>query len=312
MSQTYQICEVTVTLPSLGTITTDGPGNQVKHGDQCRVYLYAVKPDWRSGSTFEGFIVGWFTVQGCCERPYKRSQKIMMPDGYKLVALMVDEYGIPTSWDSLPVYFSGGYIGSPVDALDGIADLPLYKISSDIAIEQKIADALDTVMDRYHEQFGNAEPEKTAVVFLADRWVAIEGNYTADEMSHAVEYIKRKRKEKADAKAMAESSPFAIKDGQVFIKDASIGNSVGSGWRITNVGEPINSHNFIPKKGISDNFQQGESLVKILAEKLAVAANTQNALETALQQSIKNVVDEAIQQAMRPGGVIWKARSRGI
>lgn len=119
MSLTYQICEVTVTLPSLGTITTDGHSNQNKHGDKCRVDLYAVKPDWRSGSSFEGFIVGWFTFEGYCETPYNRSQKIMMPDGYKLVALIVDQNGMPTSWDSLPVQFSGGPICTPIDALIG-------------------------------------------------------------------------------------------------------------------------------------------------------------------------------------------------
>lgn len=211
MSLAYQICEITVTLPSLGTITTDGPGNQIKRGDKCRVDLYAVKPDWRSGSSFEGFIVGWLTFEGYCETPYNRSQKIMMPNGYKLVALMVDEYGMPTSWDSLPVQFSGGPIGTPVDAL--------------------------------------------------------------------------------------------------------IGNGVGSGWRITN---GIASHNFIPKKDISDHRQQhadgvmpgdedDESQVKFLAEKFAVAANTQNALEAALHKVIKQVVVETLRQAMQPGGTIWRA-----
>ncbi|EFN8837699.1 hypothetical protein D6914_09865 [Escherichia coli] len=110
MSQTYQICEVVVTLPSLGTITTDGPGNQIKHGDKCRVHLYAVKPDWRSGGTFEGFIVGWLTHEGHSESPFKNRQKIIMPGGYKLIALSVDERGIPVSWDSLPVMFVGGFI----------------------------------------------------------------------------------------------------------------------------------------------------------------------------------------------------------
>ncbi|WP_286931917.1 hypothetical protein [Leclercia sp. UBA5958] len=205
MSLTYKIREVTVTLPSLGTITTDGPGNQIKHGDKCRVGLYAVEPEWRSGSIFEGFIVGWLTFEGYCETPYKRSQKIMMPYGYDLVALKVDEWGMPTSWDSLPVQFSGGSIGTPVDAL--------------------------------------------------------------------------------------------------------IGNGVGSGWRITN---GIASHNFIPKKDISDHCQQGESRVKILAEKFSVAANTQNALEAALQEVIKKVVDESLQQAMQPGGTIWNSLRRGF
>lgn len=110
MPNTYQICEVTVTLPSLGTITTDGAGNQIKRGDKCRVHLYAVGRDWRSGSIFEGFNVGAITFIGYTESPFKRSQKILMPDGYKLVALRVDDDGVPTSWDSLPVQFVGGLI----------------------------------------------------------------------------------------------------------------------------------------------------------------------------------------------------------
>ncbi|EOJ9641364.1 hypothetical protein ACHOYD_08865 [Enterobacter hormaechei] len=222
MSQTYQICEVTVTLPSLGTITTDGPGNQIKHGDKCRVHLYAVKPDWHSGTIFEGFNVGAINFTGYTDSPFKRSQKILVPDGYKLVALRVDDDGVPTSWDSLPVHFTGGFIESPIDELDGIADLPRYKISNDIAIQQKIANALDEAKQRSSEVFGGYQADKTAVVFLADRWVAIEGGYTPDEMRDAVEYIKRQRKEKADAKALAESSPFYIVAGVVHIKQSVI------------------------------------------------------------------------------------------
>ncbi|CAH6661261.1 phage tail tip fiber protein [Pseudocitrobacter vendiensis] len=141
MSNTYQICEVTVTLPSLGTITTDISGNQIKHGDKCRVYLYAVQPDWRSGGTFEGFTVGWLTYEGYSESPLNRSQKIIMPDGYKLIALRVDECGIPTSWDSLPVHFSGGYISK------GLADLSPFAMNDgqvfikDAFIDKSIASA---------------------------------------------------------------------------------------------------------------------------------------------------------------------------
>lgn len=128
---------------------------------------------------------------------------------------------------------AGGYIGSPLDALDEIADLPRYKIGSDYAIQKKIADALDTALARHYEQFGNTEPEKTAVVFLEHRWVAIQGGYTPDEMRDAVEHIKRLRKQKADEKAMAESSPYFVKDGQVFIKDAFIGNAIKTSVKLS-------------------------------------------------------------------------------
>ena len=56
---------------------------------------------------------------------------------------------------------AGGYIGSPLDALDEIAD---------------------------------------------------QGGYTPDEMRDAVEYIKRTRQTKALGKALAEPSPFVMKD----------------------------------------------------------------------------------------------------
>lgn len=65
-----------------------------------------------------------------------------MPDGYKLVALRVDRTGVPTSWESLPVHFSGGYIDNPEVALDGIAD------------------ALDAALAHHYEQPCNAQPGK--------------------------------------------------------------------------------------------------------------------------------------------------------
>jgi len=346
MSLTYQICEVTVTLPSLGTITTDGPGNQIKHGDKCRVDLYAVKPDWRSGSSFEGFIVGWLTFEGYCETPYSRSQKIMMPAGYKLVALMVDEYGIPTSWDSLPVHFSGGPIGTPVDALDGIADLPLYSISSDLAIQQKIADALDTALARYHVQYGNSEPEKTPVVFLAERWVALEGKYTAEEIRDAVEHIKRTRLAKKLRKSLEEISPFSVKDGQVFIKDAFIGGGVvsanysvkmgmdhtgiqhaagmslgvnGDQSKVVFAADRYKVHEAASSitENVKTKIKLGDEMKQAvidavresdLFESLLAGLNAQAASIDGLQRAISDAVTDAIKNALKPGGMLWNKR----
>lgn len=117
---------------------------------------------------------------------------------------------------------AGGYIGNHLKALDEIADLPRYKISSDMKRQELIANALDEAKQRSNEVFSGFPADKTAVIFLADRWVAIEGGYTPDEMRDAVEYIKRQRKEKADAKALAESSPFYVVGGVVHIKQAVI------------------------------------------------------------------------------------------
>lgn len=123
--------------------------------------------------------------------------------------------------------------------LSAVYTLPRHKISSDMKRQKLIANALDEAKQRSNEVFSGFPADKTAVIFLADRWVAIEGGYTPDEMRDAVEYIKRKRKEKADEKAMAKSSPFVMKDGQVFIKDAVIGNGIVS----TNYNVKLNVNN---------------------------------------------------------------------
>lgn len=257
-----------------------------------------------------------------------------------------------------PVHFAtGGYISSPVDALCGIAGLPHYRISSDLAIQQKIADALDAALARHYEQFGNTTPEKTAVVFLADRWVAIEGSYTSDEMRDAVEYIRRKRKEKADEKAMAESSPFVIKGGEVFIKDAFIGNGIASANYSVKVGTNHGGKKYAAGMGVdvengqkkvvfkADHFKvqkatggiienatattatvkgvnnvsvdpqlsdwMQRAIVKAVRESdlftsLQSSLNAQAASTAALQQAMPDVVNDAIRNALKPGGLLWR------
>lgn len=183
---------------------------------------------------------------------------------------------------------AGGYIGSPLNALDEIADLPRYKISSEIAVQQKIADALDTGMARYYEQFGNPEPDKTVVFFLACRWVAIKGCYTDEEIRDAVEHIKRLRKQKADEKAMAESSPFVMKDGQVFIKDAFIGNGIVSANY--NVKLNINNVDKPHEAGMTLVVEDGQSKVEFMADRYTVHEAASSIIENAVATSAKTKI----------------------
>ncbi|MFW6807316.1 hypothetical protein ACM7TS_13585, partial [Enterobacter hormaechei] len=183
---------------------------------------------------------------------------------------------------------AGGYIGSPLDALDEIADLPRYKIGSDYAIQKKIADALDTALARHYEQFGNTEPEKTAVVFLEHRWVAIQGGYTPDEMRDAVEHIKRLRKQKADEKAMEESSPFVMKDGQVFIKNAVIPKV------------QLSRTETDPRKGYAINVGIGPEI------------KTSVKLSPEMEKAISDVVSAELKKNLKPGGTVWEWLRRGF
>lgn len=104
--------------------------------------------------------------------------------------------------------------------------------------------------------------------------------------------------------------PLTVNHGQAFIDNALVGGSVMSAnYNVKlNVADKGKQH----EADMALDVENGKGRIKFLAEKFAIASNTQNALEAALQQSIKKVVDETIQQAMQPGGAIWTSLRRGI
>lgn len=224
---------------------------------------------------------------------------------------------------------SGGYISSYLDALDEIADLPHYRISSDIAIQQKIADALDTWLARRHEQLGDAEREKQVVAFMDGRWVAIRGDYTPDEIREAAEYIHRYRLSKKLQKSMEDISPFVVKNGEVFIKNAFIGGAIDSAapedtQAVTNVYN-INvgvSRNKSEKADFGDNgidihVNVEDLLRNALAaheeiERLRKAGDVANkvAADTKAMDELAGHVRKVIMQECCPGGVIRSLFSR--
>ncbi|EOG7144877.1 DUF1983 domain-containing protein [Enterobacter hormaechei] len=245
--------------------------------------------------------------------------------------------------------------------------------------EKIIADALDTALARHYEQLGNAEREKTAVVFMDGRWVAIQGGYTPDEIRDAVEYIKHKRLTKEFGKGLAELSPFALKDGQVFIKDAVIGNGiVSANYSVTlnvagkgkpheagmtlgvegenskvefladrykvheaaqsasnnekttfNVGlsfggfpgaishdkaNPVDGNN-ATKTSLND--EMCEAIISAVRESDLFAAlqakiDAQTASVVGLQQAMHEAVNDALRNALKPGGILWNTRSSGL
>ncbi|EBO3327880.1 hypothetical protein AU584_02410 [Salmonella enterica subsp. enterica serovar Agona str. SL483] len=56
--------------------------------------------------------------------------------------------------------------------------------------------------------------------------IELDTTFTHDEIRDALEYIKRVRQTKAFGKALADLSPFTVKNGEVFFKDAVIGNGL--------------------------------------------------------------------------------------
>ena len=188
-----------------------------------------------------------------------------------------------------------GKIGEPTktpdDALgelSAVYTLPRYKISSYMNRQELIANALDEAKQRFSEEFGGVPADKTAVVFLADLWVAVEGGYTPDEIRDAAEYIKRKRKQKADEKAMAESSPFVMKDGQVFIKNAVIPKV------------QLSRTETDPRKGYAISVGIGPEI------------KTSIKLSPEMEKAISDVVSVELKKNLQPGGTIWNSLKSGF
>lgn len=170
--------------------------------------------------------------------------------------------------------------------LSAVYTLPRYKISSDMKRQELIANALDEAKQRSKEVFGGFPADKTAVVFLADRWVAIEGGYTPDEIRDAVEHIKHRRLTKEFGKGLADLSPFAVKDGQVFIKDAVIPKV------------QLSRTETDPRKGYAINVGIGPEI------------KTSVKLSPEMEKAISDVVSAELKKNLQPGGTIWSALSR--
>ncbi|WP_313123840.1 DUF1983 domain-containing protein [Pseudescherichia sp.] len=229
MSNTYQVAEVSVTLPAIGTVSRDDYGNEVKCGAKCRVHLHAVHPDWRKqGSVFDGFLVGSVLTCGYTDMPTHHTRRILMPDGYKLVALSVDEGGMPKSWDSLPVCFVGGFIENG----------RRYEVGMGVAVEDG----------------------KEQVAFKADRF------------------------------AVTAAAQSIIENAQAIMTNASI--------TATEL-----------KPRLSDEMR--DAVIDAIRESdvfkaLQASQDAQASALVAMQQAIEQTATDAIRNAMKPGGLLYR------
>lgn len=91
---------------------------------------------------------------------------------------------------------------------------------------------------------------------------------------------------------LAELSPFTIKNGQVFINDACIGNGITS------------ESGRIYASGMGVSVDNGKEQVEFEGVASEIVASSKGPLDSALQESIKKIVNEAMQKATQPGGLL--------
>ncbi|HIH5626311.1 hypothetical protein [Kluyvera ascorbata] len=107
MKSTYQMMNALVTLPPVGVSVKDGEGNTRKSASELRARICAVVPDWPllafRDLLPEPIVLSEFSRGGYSEKPWVAGEQIMVPDGYLIIAMLVDEKGKPLNDELLPV-----------------------------------------------------------------------------------------------------------------------------------------------------------------------------------------------------------------
>ncbi len=135
-------------------------------------------------------------------------------------------------------------------------------------MQEAIADSLDDMKQECVKAWDLPVEGKTPVIFLLDRYVAIGGKYTPEEMIAAVEHIQAIRSSEAFGKAAQEASPFYFKGGQAFIKDAFIGNGITTERSLMKVKRDENG--CLYAAGMDVDVEGGKEQVAFKAEKFEV------------------------------------------
>lgn len=264
MVNTYKIREVTVTIPKIGIISSDKEGNEFKCGEIYHINLFAMRPGWQTRtSDFDGLIVGRLDFSGYTESPYSRTQKIIMPNGYELVALRVGECGRPMIWESLPVVFS--------DA--PLSDSEPFTVKNGEVFIKEVVIGDGIVSAKYNMKFNiNNDGKEHA----AGMTVGVEGDQSKVEF-------------KADRYKVHEAV------------SSIIGNAVETNAKTKiRLGDEMT-------QAVIDAVRESDLFASLRAN-----VDAQTASIVGLQQAVHDAVNDALRNALKPGGAIWVRMKNGF
>ena len=264
MVNTYKIREVTVTIPKIGIISSDKEGNEFKCGEIYHINLFAMRPGWQTRtSDFDGLIVGRLDFSGYTESPYSRTQKIIMPNGYELVALRVGECGRPMTWESLPVVFS--------DA--PLSDSEPFTVKNGEVFIKEVVIGDGIVSANYNMKFNiNNDGKEHA----AGMTVGVEGDQSKVEF-------------KADRYKVHEAASSIIEN--------AVATSAKTKFRL---GDEM-------KQAVIDAVRESDLFASLRAN-----VDAQTASIVGLQQAVHDAVNDALRNALKPGGAIWARMKTGF
>ncbi|EQB4828881.1 phage tail tip fiber protein [Enterobacter hormaechei] len=264
MVNTYKIREVTVTIPKIGIVSSDKEGNEFKCGEIYHINLFAMRPGWQTKtSDFDGLIVGRLDFSGYTESPYSRTQKIIMPNGYELVALRVGECGRPMTWESLPVVFSD----APLSDSE-----PLTVKNGEVFIKEVvIGDGI--VSARYNMKF----------------------NINNDGKEHAAGMTVGVEDGQSNVEFMADR--YTVHEAASSIIENAVATSAKTKIRL---GDEM-------KQAVIDAVRESDLFASLRAN-----VDAQTASIVGLQQAVHDAVNDALRNALKPGGAVWARMKHGF
>ncbi|XES82778.1 hypothetical protein ACBV55_14475 [Franconibacter pulveris] len=194
-------------------------------------------------------------------------------------------------------------------------------------MQEAIADSLDDVKELCIGAYDLPEG-KTPVIFLLDRYTAIGGKYTPEEISDAIERIHAGRQEKADKKLVVETclNEALIQPGSIQASHIYAGhnfNPSSDERRMEAVaqapekvfGALATNYIFNPeaatktrltddmREAVLDAVRESDLFQSLQAELHGQTDSVDN-----LQQTMQQAATDAIRNALKPGGLLFGKR----
>lgn len=191
-------------------------------------------------------------------------------------------------------------------------------------MQEAIADSLDDVKELCIGAYDLPEG-KTPVIFLVDRYTAIGGKYTPEEISDAIERIHAGRQEKADKKLVVETclNEALIQPGSIQASHIYAGHNFkpsSDERRMEAVAQAPEKvfgaldakntfkHDAATKTRLTDDMR--EAVLDAVRESdlfksINTTLNAQVSLTNRHQQGLHDAINDAIKNAVKPGGLLW-------
>ncbi|MEH4800605.1 hypothetical protein [Atlantibacter hermannii] len=275
MKNTYQMMKALVTLPPVGETISDLAGNTRIYGGEYKVHIAAVDQNW----TAQGFhyfdepiLMRDLKIQGFSSTTWVVSEKIMVPDGYRIIAMLVDENGIPLSNETLHLE---------------LEELPRTGWSLNKSGEAHIAgepDSLQVEAERVGQTFINDAYIRGCTICNAKIGTAIVSGQLAsksdDRLMENAEGI-------PDPKAAISKDNAYVFSGRVATSKVCLSDDM--------------------REAVIDAVRNSEVFQSLVAQLNALSAERESDAVSARQKT-EQVVNDAIRNALKPGGSLYGGR----